>query len=473
MKIIKNFLYNLSYQVFTLIVPLITIPYISRVLGPHGVGINSFTTSVSQYFVLIATLGLTTYGQREIAYKREHKEQVSKVFWEIELLSLISSLFSLIIFIFFIFFITKKYEFYYLLQLVLVLSCAADISWFFNGLEMFKVTVLRNFLFKLISVLAIFIFVKKPSDIGIYILIISFSTFLGNISLWSYLRKYLVKVKVKSLNIKVHVKPTLLLFIPQVAINIYVFLNKIMLGSISSVEQAGFFDSSDKIIRMCLTLITALTTVMMPRVASLFAKGDQEGVKKYLKNGFGIALMLSFPLFFGIEGIASSFIPWFFGAQFYAVVNIIIVEAFAIIPISISQILGMQYLVPLGKTKLYSKAIICGAIINFGLNVPLIYYYSAVGTAVATVISEVFITMLELFYVSRDLNVKLLFFETWKPFLASFIMFFTILYLNSNIGVGFLCFFLDVVIGGFIYVLLLYVFKYKLFLSIAKKIFKK
>ncbi|AUJ31927.1 hypothetical protein BSQ50_04755 [Liquorilactobacillus nagelii] len=287
------------------------------------------------------------------------------------------------------------------------------------------------------------------------------------------MKKYLCKVKLCSLNIFKHLRPTLLLFLPQVAINIYVFLNKIMLGSMSTVVEAGFFDSSDKIIRMCLTLVTALTTVMMPRVASMFAKGDEEKVNEYLKIGFGIATLFAFPIFFGIEGVASKFIPWFFGEKFIKVIPVISIEAFAIMPISFSQVLGIQYLVPIGKTNQYSKSIIFGAIINFLINIPLIYFYSAVGTAVATVISESCIAILELFFASNNVKISLLFKEFWKPFLSSFIMYLVVKFLNGSLKVSFFYLFVEVFAGICIYTLLLIVLRYEIIRVFVKKLLKK
>ncbi|MFT8661033.1 polysaccharide biosynthesis C-terminal domain-containing protein, partial [Liquorilactobacillus ghanensis] len=250
------------------------------------------------------------------------------------------------------------------------------------------------------------------------------------------------------------------------------FLNKIMLGSMSSVVEAGFFDSSDKIIRMCLTLITALTTVMMPRVANLFANGDNKKVNEYLKIGFGIAIMFAFPIFFGIEGVASGFVPWFFGEKFVDVIPVISVEAFAIIPIAFSQILGIQYLVPIGKTNQYSKAIILGAVVNLIANIPLIYLYSAVGTAVATVVSETCITILELFYVSKSIKISTLFKESWKPILSSFIMYLGVKFLNSFLRVSFLNLVVEVFIGITVYTLILLVLKYTIFIEFSRKLLK-
>lgn len=471
MKVLKNYLYNLVYQIFVLIVPLATIPYISRVLGPKGVGINTLTTSVIQYFILLATLGLATYGQREIAYKRDDSLKLSKTFWEIELLSVVTTSLTLVLYLLFVS-ISKQYTLYYLCQSFLIIACAFDISWFFMGLEQFKLTVLRNFIVKLISVVLIFTLVKNKSDLYVYILIISISTLFGNLSLWPYLRKYIEKVSWHYLDVRRHLKPIIGLFIPQIAINVYVFLNKIMLANMVSVEASGFFDSSDKIIRMSLTIISALTTVMFPKVAGAFAKGKNHEVSQYLEKSFQISMAIAVPLMVGIAAISTKFVPWFFGIKFIPVISIMKIEAIAIIPIACSQLIGMQYLIPTKQTGIYTQAISIGAVLNVLINIPLIHYYSGVGTAIATVVSEIFIAGFEFYFVSKQIKVLRLFKGLYKIILSSCFMFvivkFAVKYFAMNIVT-----LVSVIAGGVLsYVLALYIFKLDILIENIKKIGK-
>lgn len=471
MRVIKNYLYNLTYQIFVLIVPLITIPYISRVLGATGVGINTLTNSVVQYFVLIATLGLATYGQREIAYTRGDKKKVTKTFWEIQLLSIVTTIISLLLFTIFLL-STKQYTMYYLCQSILILSCAADISWFFIGLELFKITVIQSFIVKLISVLSIFIFVHDSGDLYKYILIIGLSTFFGNAVLWTYLRKYIVKINWHELKVFRHFKATFGLFIPQISVNIYVYLNKIMLGGMVSVEAAGFFDSSDKIVRIGLTLISALTTVMMPRVASSFSNGNHSEVYDALKRSFQISMIIAFPLMFGIIAISGVFVPWFFGTKFIAVTPILVIESFAIVPIACSTLIGMQYLVPTKRTNIYTKATILAALINIFANLVLIHYFKASGTAIATVISEIFIAIYELRYISKAIQISSLFKEIYKIIIASICMFIAVKIMTLYIKVNIISILSEIIIGIFTYLIVLLLLKYSLLKEIKSILIK-
>lgn len=472
MRVVKNYLYNLTYQIFILIVPLATIPYISRVLGPKYVGINTLTYSVVQYFVLFAALGLAMYGQREIAYRRSDKEEMSRAFWEIELLSILTTAVTLVAYGIFLSF-SKQYTMYYLCQSFFILACAADVSWFFIGLELFKITVLRNFVVKIASIICIFTLVKNESDLYIYIFIVSLAQLIGNLSLWPYLTKYIQLVKIRDLHIFQHFSPTFALFIPQVAINVYVYLNKIMLAKISSVESAAFFDDSDKIVRIALTVISALSTVMFPRIADAFSKGKYDEISSYVEKSFQISLALAFPMMAGLIAIAPVFVPWFFGNEFLAVIPVMMVEAIAIIPITCSQLMGMQYLVPTKLTKIYTKAIVIGAIINFVINIPLIFLWNAVGTAVATVFSEFFIAIFEFYYVFKKIKPSRAFEGILKLIVASLIMFVIVKVLTMLLPTNIITVFMEVLIGMVCYIAMLYFFKFQMLNSIVTSVVRK
>lgn len=179
-NVVKNYLYNLSYQILVLIVPLITTPYISRVLGAKGVGTFSYTNSVVQYFILFGCVGLNLYGQREIAYVQHNKEKRDKVFWELVILRIITVSTSLAIF-YFTLASHGKYAIVFFIMCIDILSSMADISWFFQGIEDFKKIVVRNFIIKIIGVALIFLFVKSSDDLLLYIMCHSSTLFLGNI----------------------------------------------------------------------------------------------------------------------------------------------------------------------------------------------------------------------------------------------------------------------------------------------------
>ncbi|WP_279145840.1 oligosaccharide flippase family protein, partial [Clostridium tyrobutyricum] len=372
MSVAKNYVYNVIYQIVILIVPLITVPYVSRVLGSGGVGVNAYTNSIIQYFILFGTIGISLYGNRSIAYVRDDKSKLSRTFWGIFLLKIVTIIISYTVFIVFINFTHSQYKTIFLFQSIYIISAAVDISWLFMGLEDFQKTVTRNLIVKVIGVVCIFIFVKNRADLWKYVLILSCSELFGQLTLWFYVPRVMDKVKLSFYDIKRHLIPSINLFIPQIATQIYLVLNKTMLGYISNTNEVGYFDMSDKITRMSLAVVTAMGVVMLPRVANTFAKGDIKKVKEYLSKSFDFASYLSFPMMFGLAGISAQFTPWFFGPGFSKTGTLMCVISPIIIFIAWSNVLGVQYMMPVGKVKQFTISVTTGAVVNFILNILLI-----------------------------------------------------------------------------------------------------
>lgn len=395
-SITKNYLYNMFYQILTIIVPLITTPYLSRVLGAENIGIYSYTLSITTYFILLGTLGISLYGQREIAYFQNDVRKRSKTFFEIIIMRFITIGISTLIF-FATFCLKGEYIIYYRILLLELVAYGIDISFYFQGMEEFKKTVLRNSIIKLLSVIFIFILVKEQSDLVWYFLIYVISTFLGNISLWFYLPKYVQKVEFRELNIIRHLKPTIELFIPQVAVQIYTVLDKTMIGTIiQDKAEVGFYEQAQKIVKLVLTIATSLGTVMAPRIANIYSTGNKSKIKEHLINSYKFVLLLVFPLMFGTISVSSKFVPVFYGNGYEKVICLINVISPIMLAIGLSNVSGAQFLIPTKQQNKYTKSVIAGAIINFVLNIILIRYLKSVGASIATVIAEFVITIIQL-----------------------------------------------------------------------------
>lgn len=455
MKLVKNFLWNAGYQVFILLVPLITIPYISRVLGPTGVGINSFTNSIVQYFILFGSLGITTYGNREIAYQRDSKEKLSQTFWEIALLRFVSIFIAIVCYLVFIFF-AHQYQTFYLIQGIMLIGAAFDISWFFMGMEDFKVTVLRNAFVKILSLILIFALVKRPSDTGIYIFILAASQTLGYITLWPYVRKVVSFVPLKKLNLLRHLSPSIALLIPQIATQIYLQLNKTMLGTFRGVEASGFYDNSDKIIKMVLAIVTATGTVLLPHVAHSFANGDHAAVKRSLVMSMHVILVLAFPMAFGLAAVSGPFTLIFFGHKFASVGSLMAVESAVIVFIGISNAIGIQYLLPTNQVQSYTASVVLGSVVNIILNVPLILMWGTMGAIVATVLSEATVSGYQIYKIRQQLPISSIFQETWKYALSGLAMFMIITVISQLFSSGALGIMVEVLVGIVTYVAILF-----------------
>lgn len=458
MKTVKNYLYNVAYQVFVIIVPLITVPYISRVLGKTAVGINAYTNSIVTYFVLFGSIGVALYGNRTIAYRRNDSKALTKAFWEITLLRLLTIIVSTVLYMIYVFFIAKEYQDVLLAQSIMLLAAAFDISWLFMGLEDFKKTVVRNMIVKLASLVLIFTFVKTGNDLILFVIITAGSQFLGNLTFWPYLRKTLVRIKVTELNLWQHFMPSIYLFIPEIATQVYLVLNKTMLGKWYSVDSAGFFDNSDKIVRVLLAVVTATGTVMLPRVASTFAAGNFEKVKSYLNVTFDFVSIIAFPLAFGIIAVADNFSLVYFGPGFAGIEDILKVLPLVIIFISWSNAIGKQYLLPTNQMKPYTASVIGGAFVNVILNIMVIATFGPVGAAVASVIAEGVVTSIQLYAVRQALDLKRLFKNTWKYLVAAGTMGIVAYYVGT-LRAGVIGLVMQVIVGATVYGLLILLLK--------------
>lgn len=471
----KNFIYNIIYQVVILIVPLITTPYLSRVLGSSGVGTYSYIYSIVTYFVLFGSLGVAMYGQREIAYLQDNVEKRSKVFIEIVLLRFITMCISLLIY-FFVFGRVGDSALFYRLFMLEIVSNMFDISWFFQGMEDFKKTVIRNIIIKLIGIIGIFTLVKTSNDLWIYIVIYTLSNLLGNISLWFYLPRYIIKVKLKDISLLKHIRPTMSLFIPQIAMQIYTVLDKTMIGVLlNDMNEVGYYEQSQKIVKMALAIVTAFGTVMAPRIANAVSNKRVEEVKENLYSSFNVVWFLGIAITFGLIGISENLVPWFFGEGYNKVIYLIMILAPLNIAIGLNNVSGVQYLIQVKKQNVFSYTVIAGAILNFSLNLVGIKLFKAYGAAVASVLSETLILLLQLIYMKKKDNFKILpiFKLSVKYLISGIVMFMVVFIIGRMLSSNIISTVLQIAIGGITYIIMLLLIKDEFVKKIFNQIMKK
>lgn len=473
MSLIKNAIYNVIYQVLNVLIPIITIPYISRVLGSNGIGEYSYTNSYVQYFMLLGMLGIAIYGNRQIAYLKSDRNKIEREFINIYMLQVIANLVALTVYIIIFVIINTENRALYLAQGINLLSCMLDISWFFIGYENMKSVVLRNTVVKVIGVILIFIFVKNENDIILYTIILSTSMVFGQLIMWFGLNKYIGIVKPSLEEMKKHLKPIMTLFISQIAVQIYVLLDKTMLGIIKDASEVGFYTNSQKTIKLALTLSTSIGVVMLPRMSSLHYLGKKEEFKNLMEKSFSFCNVLAIPIFFGLFVIASSFSPWFYGQGFDGIQNLIRVGAIIIIPISISNVLGMQIMMPIGREKQFTISVICGLIVNFILNLIMIPLYGSMGSMIASVFSEFVITIVQLYFLKDIIEIKMILKTLKKPLIGSIGMSIIVYLLTITFSIGIISTFIEVVIGGIIYLIIMLLLKEEIIFIILNKILSK
>jgi O-antigen/teichoic acid export membrane protein len=467
----KNYLYNLTYQILGLVTPLITTPYVSRTLNANLIGDYNFTNSITQYFILFAAIGVSLYAQREVAYARDNIKKRSIIFYEIQIFKLITFSISGILYIFTMC-RNEHYGLLYQIQLLYIFGAFIDISWLFQGLELFKFTVIRNIIIKVLGIILIFLCVKDTNDLDLYILILCATNVLGNLTLWPYLPKYLQRVEWSKLNPLSHLKPTIALFIPQLASQIYMVFDWTMLGLLSNTSEVGYYTQAEKIVKMSLTVLTSLGTVLMPRVASNLVSKNYKEVERNFNSSITSVIELAIPMTVGMAFISPSFIPWFLGNGYDRAIGVMEILSPLAIIMGIAGITGPAFLIPLNLVKEYTISVLSGAFINVFLNLILIKTYGAYGTAIATICAEAVVTLIQIIAVRKFISIGTLFTSLIKYAMLTLPML-TFLLITSNIGFfsGFLLI-IRCILSILIYLVTLLIAKDKLAITIIGRLKK-
>ena len=448
----KNIAISTLYQILIIILPLITAPYIARVLGPDQSGVYDYTNSIMTYFAMFAALGTASYGVREIARVRDDVAMRSKLFWEIELMTVMTSTVCIIAWFIFIA-ITPQYKVIYLVLTMGLLSTMFDISWFFAGMEQFKYTVTKNAACKLIGVILMFLFVKKEEDLLLYVIIVISSTMIGNLTMWLYVPKFVEKVDFRTLTFRKHFHETLIYFVPTVATSIYTVLDRTLIGVITKNKaENGFYHYAMQIVNMMKALtFSSLNMVLGSRLSFLFAEKKYDEIKEKIADSTNYILFMGYGICFGVIGVAERFVPVFLGPGYDRVANMLILMSPIVIIIGISNCLGSQYYTPAGYRKLSAKYIIIGAVVNLLLNLLLIPKYWGYGAITASLIAESVITILYMKNCNGYLRAETIIKDSWKKIIAGVVMLIVIRALDGIISSDILALLVEVAVGFTVY----------------------
>ena len=467
-KTISNIFYNCASQLLAIIVPLITSPYISRVLQPNALGIYSYIDSVAQIFAVIGALGLTNYGIREIAYVKEDKEKRSQIFFEVMILKIILLIITFVLY--YVFFIGSKYEKYSFYQIIWFIGSFLDVIWFYNGLEDFKTVVLRTCAIKTLNVILIFLLVKTPQDIVKYILIMGFCQVFGVLICYPSMSKLICKPNLKKIKIIPHLLATARIALPQIVILVYYQMDKIMLEYFTHNDAIiAFYDQADKIVKIPVTAITAVSAVMLPRSANLFASNDKRQLDESIQITIKYTLLLIFPMSLGLISIAHSFVPWFYGPGYDEVAPIIISLCPVIIARGLSSISSTQYLVPTKNTRYLTISSIFSAILNVIVNYLTIPLWGVYGAALGTIFAEFSVTFIQYYYMAKDIKLYGLFKGIIRYLLFAIVSVAPCFVIYNFLGAHIYTTIVQIIIAIIIYLFLLIIAKDKLLLALVKK----
>lgn len=454
----RNIWFQTLYQIVNTCIPLISAPYLSRVLGADKLGIYSFTSSVVAYFTLAAMLGTVNYGTRAIASVKDDDKKLSQTFWSIYSLQAIVTCIALVFYIGYLGLFCRENVVISTLQTIAVIDCFFNINWLYFGLEKFQFTATRSLIIRILTVIAILIFVKKPSDLWLYTLIMLSGTILSNLIMWFYLRRLVKWYKSSLQEAFSHIKQNLVLFVPLLAMSIYHIMDKTMLGLLSTYDQSGFYYNADKVINIPVGVLTGIPTVLLPRMTSLISKGkSNEGDKLYLTSLEGVVL-ISIAISFGIAAISKEFVPLFFGPGYEDCIMLIIVLSPVLIVKGFSLTARNQYLIPHHLERIFIKSVVLGGIVNLIINALLIKLMGAMGTVIGTLSAELIACIVQYLEMNKYIKIQSVLKNTLVYICIGLIMF-VLVRLCSKLPLSvYLVLIFEVFVGAVVFICLCYIF---------------
>ena len=467
----KNYIYNVLYEILTVITPLITTPYLSRVLGPDCIGTFSYTTSIVSYFELFAIMGVSIYGQREISYHQDDPYERSKAFWNAKIASMtIASIFTVIYLVFASIMDTPIYWIFSMAMFATIV----DVTWFFKGMEEFGRIVLRNIILKAVTIFCIFAFVRSKEDFLLYAFLHVGLTFLSEFFLVPQLRKYLKKVPLRELHPFRKFRHIITLFIPSIAVHIYYMLDRSMIGWITKdAFQNGYYEQALSVVRTIIPVVTAMGAVLLPRISYCFKNNDHESVQEYVYKNFRFLLFLGIPAAMGIASISDNFVPWFFGTEYLPVSLLLKILCAQVILNGATSLFGFQYMIPTQQEKRYTVSVFIGASCNVIFNGILIYFYGALGAAIGSISAETIVLLCQLFCVRKQLHVLKMAKSGIKYLIAGSVMTAVIRMMDKHVQNSIYATFALVGTGAATYALMLFILHDKLFMETFNSVLER
>ena len=457
MKVIKNYLYNLSYQILTIILPIITVPYVTRIFTSEDLGNYGFYNSIVSYFSLFAMLGIGLYGTKQIASARD----VSSTFWNIYAIQLIASLISIFVYVIVILCIPTMSEIIPLILFISLFSKIIDISWLFTGKEDFKKITLRNTVVKVVGVISIFTFIKSSEDLYLYIFLIVVFDFLGQLVMWVPAKKFIKRPSFNMKIMKKNLHPIVLLFLPQVAISLYVVLDRTLLGLLGSYSDVGIYEQGQKLTSIIYKIVSSLGVVMLPRVANLLSERRDKEAQNMVKFSFILYNLIIFPMMFGLIAVNEVFVELFLGKDFQDVKYVLYITTINIMLVGWTNILGHQVLVVRNKNKEFMLSTTIPAFVSVAVNIAVIPFFGYIGASMTAVIVEFLAFTIQWYYSRNIINKNLLFNKDLaKIICSSLVMFGVVMLCKIMLGFdGIVGLVIYLVVGGISYLAMIFLLK--------------
>lgn len=396
-----NFIYNASLRILNIVFPLITFPYIARILSPEGIGKIDFSLSIVQYFIMFSQVGIPTYAIRECAKHRDNKKMLSKTVQEILLINFIMIVFAYLILFVMTFSVSELEDNKTLIFIfsINILSTSIGVEWFYQAIEDFRLITIRSFFVKMASLILIFTMINDKNDYTLYTMISVISLSLGYIYNFIHLNKHInLFHKYSDYNILKHLKPVAVLFAMSISVSIYANLDKVMLGFISGNKYVAYYSAANRMVKVVLALVTSLGTVLLPRMSYYISKNDEKSILTLVSKSIDFTLLISLPAVIGLIMMSEQIIYIFAGKEYYQAIPTIKILSPILIAIALSNLIGIQILIAHGKEKMTLISTIVGSVFNIILNIFLIPVAFHNGAAIATVVAEFAVTFTQIYF---------------------------------------------------------------------------
>jgi len=427
-----NLIMSIFSKLLIMLQPLIIAPYISRVLGANGLGMYSFSFVIANYFVIFTMLGINNFGNRKIAQVRDNKLELSKTFINIYTMQLLTGVIASLVYV--IVLVFNRENSIFIWQALFVVSGIFDITWFFWGVENFKITIIRNTIIKITTLFLIFKFVNNEFDLWIYVAIMAGSSLLSQLFLWPFIKKHLILVKPDFKDVRKMIKPNLILFLPVVAISLYKQLSKLLLGILSTMPQLALFENAARINLLPFGILNAFSNVMLPKMSNMAVKDNFEETKKIIRKSMFVVMGFAFATAFGFAAIGRDFAPLFFGIEFSDSGLLIVILTPSIVFLSWANIIRTQYLIPFEKDKIFITSIILAAVINVVFNIFTLSWLGAIGAAISSMLAEAVVAIYQTVKVRRDLEISLYLKDSSIFMIAGILMYLSVMFFKNFIN---------------------------------------
>lgn len=399
----KNAMYNVAYRVFSILLPLVTAPYLARTVGQEGVGLYSDAWSISYIFCLVGMLGLNDYGVRTIARVRDDRKTLDRTFSAIWQMQLAVAGATLVLWFGYLLFIAGEEKQIAFSLTLMSVSCLCSFDWCLMGLDCFRPIALRNTFVKVIAAVCVFLFVKRKEDLWIYGFVWSLATLLGNLSCISSMRGKVRYVRIPFSESLKHLAPCAVLSVSVLAVSIYRTMDKVMVASMAGMAQNGLYENAEKIVYCLSGFISAIGTVMLPKISHLQELGETEKIRDHMDRTMNLILCMVTAMAFGLAAVADEFAPLFYGEDFAYSGTLMIPLGFTLIMIGFANVIRTQWVLPQSRDTIFVKSVCTGAVVNLIANACLIPSMKSMGAVIGTLLAEFSVPLVQFLILRKEL----------------------------------------------------------------------